>query len=127
MGGASNSEANHSSSSSSSSSDANHSSSSSNSSHTNSHACCSDSSRNSSKASYSSSSRRRRITTTSIDYNVFDPRAQDNNHRRPVGDEAQAYLYQDFSADMLFGVEDLQDRRSAEATAKEPRLPQNVI
>lgn len=44
-----------------------------------------------------------------IDYNVFDPRAQDNNHRRPVGDEAQAYLYQDFSADMLFGVEDLPD------------------
>ena len=44
-----------------------------------------------------------------IDYNVFDPRAQDNNHRRPVGGEAQAYLYQDFGADFAFGVDYLPD------------------
>ena len=42
-----------------------------------------------------------------IDYNVFDPRAQDNNHRRPVGGEAQAYLYQDFGADFAFDTPSL--------------------
>ena len=43
-----------------------------------------------------------------IDYGVEDPLAQDNNHRRPMGAEAQPYLYQDFGVGALnFGVGDL--------------------